>query len=99
MPDLLLLEDRHIQEMLRDPRYAALPCIAGVAASLDQQLLACGRCTGKKKRMYSQTITNIKNCLTSLRGSQLNQLKSLLGASKLRLFKRNSKGHRVQVTF
>lgn len=97
--NLLFIEDRHIQSMLRDARFAAIPCIDSMRRVLDGKLLNCGRCQAKKKRAYTDAITNTKNCLTGLRGAQLKQLKDLLGARQLRVIKRNSRGGKVQVTF
>lgn len=98
--NLLFLEDRHIRSMLEDPRFAVIPCVDEMRRSLNSKLPECGKCQAKKKRAYAAVIASTKNCLTSLRGAQLAQVKTLLGARKLRVLKTRSNGKgRVQVTF
>ncbi len=99
MSDLLTLEDAHINQILRDPRYASMSCVQNLKAGLQAAVASCGRCKGKRQAAKDAAMRSFRSCLTTLPEKARNEFKKLLGAKKVRLTKRNAKGAKVVVTF
>jgi hypothetical protein len=99
MTELLTLEDTHINQIMRDPRYAGMGCVQNLKAGLQAAVTSCGRCKGKRQRAKDAAMRTFRSCLTTLPEKQRNEFKKLLGTKKVRITKRNSKGAKVIVTF
>jgi uncharacterized UBP type Zn finger protein len=99
MTELLTLEDTHIHQILRDPRYASMGCVQNLKAGLQAAVASCGRCKGKRAAAKDAAMRSFRACLTTLPQAQRDAFKKLLGTKKVRLTKRNSKGAKVIVTF
>ena len=103
MVNLLTLEDNNIKAMLREPGIVALlPCLASTQAQLESVQKGkknCNRCRAEKQQIVTDALNQAKQCIRSLKGKPLNQLKSVMNAKQLRIVAKNSSGRRVKYTF
>jgi hypothetical protein len=97
--NLLVIEDKVIREMVRDPRFSHLSCVQSYNSRIASEKQKCGRCKRKLKNAQGAAYQELANCLSRLPPQSRNEVKQLLGARQLRTIRTNSKGQRVQITF
>lgn len=101
MTNLLIVEDSTLRAMFADPRLVQLvPCLQSSQTQLDTlKSPNCPRCEAKKRQLAASAMQAAKNCLRSLRGPQLAEVKAILGTRQLRVTTRAGSGKRVTYTF
>lgn len=98
--DLLVLSDATVQAMLADPRFLQIaPCLSGISREFVQQRTKCGKCAAKRQKLISSFTEQARGCLTSLPAQARTAVKQLLNAKRVRVVRRNGRGHKVIVTF
>lgn len=99
MTNLLVLEDRVLREIARDPRFAHISCVQSFNSAVSSAKKQCGRCKKQLNAAYGPALQTFSGCLSRLPPATREEMKRLLNARQLRVIRPNSKGQRVQVTF
>lgn len=96
MPGLLTIEDSTLLMMASDPRYLAiLPCLSAPAEKVTvAKRPGCGRCGRTAAKDSADALQEMRNCVGSVHRDKVvsQQLKELLGADRIRVRRRLSKG-------
>jgi hypothetical protein len=99
MTELVVVEDGTILMMLRDSRYADIPCLTNKAAVFQNTATGCSACARKRKQKQREEMARIKSCLAVLAPEKKILLKQLLDARKVRVTYVRADGEVVQLTF
>lgn len=100
MAELVVLEDSTILTMINDQKFAqAIPCLFNKAVIFGDGGGSCGACRRKREQRMRDEMARIKSCLGSLDVNKKNELKTLLGAKKVRVVFTRPGGEVVQLTF
>jgi len=99
MPNLVVIENATITQMLGDPKMVkALPCLRIASNAAQQPRAGCGKC-GRKNRQQAADYTEIKRCIAGLASEGKRTLKNLLDANKIRIIYVNGRGRIIKLTF
>ena len=100
---LVVINDSTIRALLQDHRATELlPCLAASKkqlASVSPGNKNCGRCATSKQRITSNAVRAAKTCIRGAQGSQLQKIKEILGAKKLRIVLTQPGARSVEYTF
>lgn len=99
MTELAIIEDSTILTMVRDARFAEIPCLANKAEIFQAKGSSCGACARKRQQRQRQEMAKIKSCLAALAPDKKAMLKQLLDAKKVRVVYARADGEIVQLTF
>lgn len=100
---LVVINDSTIRALLQDPRATELlPCLAASKKQLSSVSPGnknCGRCAAAKQRIASNAVRAAKTCIRGAQGTQLQKIKEVLGAKKLRVVLTQPGSKSVEYTF
>lgn len=100
--NLLIIEDNTITAMLQDQRLISLlPCLAGPKqklADVSPGGAYCRACAAKKGGITKTAMLQARQCIISVRGQTLTDLKQLLNAKQIRVFIRKNTGSKTAYT-
>lgn len=99
MTELVVIEDSTILTMIRDARFAEIPCLANKADIFTAKAGGCGACARKRQQRQRQEMARIKSCLAALAPELKAALKQLLNTKKVRVVYARGDGEIVQLTF
>lgn len=99
MQDLLVIEDSTIASMVKDDRFAGIPCLMNQASVVAPASTSCGSCARKRLEAQRAALVRIKTCLAGLSPEKKNELKTLLNAKNVRVVFTTATGQVSSVTF
>lgn len=99
MQELLVIEDSTIAAMVRDDKFAGIPCLVNQASVITPTSTACGSCARKKLEAQRAALVQIKTCLAGLSPEKKSELKTLLNAKNIRVVFTTATGQVSTVTF
>ena len=102
MKNLLVVDNKVINNMLKDPRIIKnIPCLkisADQLSTIAKGGRFCHSCNTKKKQIATNAIKSARQCIKSLKGKQLSTLKGLLNVKQIRVVAKNAQGKTTQFT-
>lgn len=99
MQELVVIEDSTIAGMVKDARFAGIPCLVNQADVIASTNSSCGACARKKLEAQRAALVRIKTCLSGLSPEKKNELKTLLNAKNVRVVFTTATGQVSTVTF
>lgn len=99
MAELVVIEDSTIFSMLRDAKFAGIPCFINKRDIFAAAKSGCGACARKRQEHQRGEMAKIKSCLAGMSSEKKKEFKQLIDAEKVRIVYVNAGGQVVQLTF